>query len=49
VNEKGERVLDTLIRVDDSMIAVKPGLRTHLKNLAKSRAPIFEQVKEKVM
>jgi hypothetical protein len=42
VNERGERVMDTLVKVDDSMIAVKSGLRTHLKNLAKAKGPTLD-------
>lgn len=49
VNERGERVLDTLIKVDDSMIAVKSGLRTQLKNLAKVKGPAIEKVRQKVL
>lgn len=49
MNERGERVLDTLVKVDDSMIAVKSGLRTHLKNLGKAKGPTLEKVRAKVL
>ena len=37
-------MLDTLIKVDDSMIQVKKGLKTTIKDIAKEIAPVIEVV-----
>lgn len=50
VNEQGEIVLDTLIKVDDTMmLMVKPGKKTALVELAKSKGPSIEEVQAKLI
>lgn len=33
LNDKGQRIIDTLINVDDKKILIKPGKRLILKNI----------------
>lgn len=49
VNEHGERLLDTLVKVDDSMLVVKAGQRTQLKNFAKAKGPTLDAVRQKIL
>ena len=49
MNEFGERLLDTLVKVDDSLLVVKAGQRTQLKNFAKAKGPSVESVRQKVL
>jgi len=49
VNEAGEVVLDTLIKIDTSTVKVKPGKKTALLEVSNSRGPSLESVKGKVL
>jgi hypothetical protein len=50
VNDRGEIVLDTMIRVEDSMmVMVKPGKKTAILEDAKARGPAPDLVRRKVL
>lgn len=50
VNESGEIVFDTLIKIEDlTMISVKPGKKTTILQIAKERAPTVEEVRAKII
>jgi len=49
VNEAGEVVLDTLIKIETPMVMVKPGKKTALFEISNSRGPSLESVKAKVL
>ena len=50
VNDRGEIVLDSMIRVEDSMmVMVKPGKKTAILEDAKARGPSPDLVRKKVL
>lgn len=49
VNEKGQRVLDTLIKPQYQDLALKGGLRHDLHRIAKAKAESIEIVRERVL
>lgn len=49
LNEEGERVLDTLIKIEDTLVHVKQGLKQDLLNLSKAKGPELKSVQQKVV
>ena len=49
VNEKGERVLDTLIRPQYQELSLKGGLRQDLNRIAKAKAESIDDVRARVL
>jgi hypothetical protein len=45
VNEKGQRILDTLIKPQIESLALKAGLRTQLHILAKAKGETIKTVR----
>lgn len=49
MNEAGEIVLDTLIKIETPMVMVKPGKKTALFEISNARGPPLEAVRAKVL
>ena len=49
VNDKGQRVLDTLVKPQLTDIALKPGVKSQMYKLSEMRAEHVEVVRERVL
>ena len=49
VNDKGQRVLDTLVKPQTTEIALKPGVKTQMLKLSELRAEHVDVVRERVL
>ena len=49
VNDKGERVFDTIIKPVDNMFQAKPGIKNEIMKFSKNNAPTIDEVQKKVL